>query len=78
MQDKDILVRISRVISNGIDHNKFKFSKNRRNEIRASLGIKKNDTVIVCVARVDPMKNYESLLKAFEKIRKKIKKLHFC
>ena len=67
--------KISRVISNGIDHNKFKFSKNRRNEIRASLGIKKNDTVIVCVARVDPMKNYESLLKAFEKIRKKNKKI---
>ena len=67
--------KISRVIYNGIDHRKFKFSKSRRHEIRTVLGIKKNDIVIVCVARTDPMKNHESLIKAFEKIRKKNKKI---
>ena len=63
-----------RVIYNGIDSKKFKFSKTSRSEIRKYLGIKKHERVIICVARVDPMKNHTELLKAFEKIRRSNKK----
>tara|TARA_E500000331_G_C17122158_1_gene654344 strand:- start:403 stop:957 length:555 start_codon:yes stop_codon:yes gene_type:complete len=46
-----------------------------RNNLRKVLGIKKSSTVIIFAARVDPMKNHISCLKAFEETRKKNKKL---
>ena len=65
---------LNKVIYNGIDYKKFLFSKYYRYKLRKTLGIKKDKLVIVCAARVDPMKNHFNLLKAFEKIRRKNKK----
>ncbi len=59
----------SKVILNGIDNKRFLFSSNYRHKLREKLHIKSNDTVIICAARVDPMKNHINLLKAFSKIR---------
>ena len=63
-----------KVIYNGIDNKKFKFSAKSRIVIRKQLGIKKNEIVIICAARVDPMKNHQSLLQAFKKIKRTNKK----
>ncbi|PPR27422.1 MAG: hypothetical protein CFH34_00251 [Alphaproteobacteria bacterium MarineAlpha9_Bin4] len=70
----NFLSGFNKVIYNGIDYKKFKFSKYYRYKLRKNLGIKKNVTVIIFAARVDPMKNHISLLKAFETIRRKNKK----
>ena len=67
--------KLNKVILNGIDNKKFIFSNKKHIEIRKSLGIKKNEVVIICAARLDPMKNHINLLKAFQKIRKKNKKI---
>ena len=39
------------------------------------MGIKSDSIVIIFASRVDPMKNHNNLLEAFEKIRKKNKKV---
>ena len=66
---------LNKVIYNGIDYHKFFFSKYYRYKKRRMLGIRKDTIVIVCAARVDPMKNHFNLLKAFKKIRRKNKKV---
>ena len=66
---------LNKVIYNGINYQKFFFSKYHRCKQRKILGIRKNTIVIVCAARVDPMKNHFNLLKAFQKIRRKNKKV---
>ena len=49
----------------------------KRNKLRKLLGISSDSIVIIFASRVDPMKNHNNLLEAFEKIKKKKKKL-FC
>ncbi len=59
------------IIFNGVDKKKFKFNKTIRKKLRKKYKIKPLDIAIICAARVDPMKNYNNLLKAFQKIDKK-------
>ena len=54
---------------------KFYFSIKKRNKLRKLLGIKSDSVVIIFASRVDPMKNHNNLLDAFERIRKKNKKV---
>ncbi|MBT3928342.1 MAG: glycosyltransferase [Rhodospirillaceae bacterium] len=58
----------SRVIDNGIDTQKYRPDTELRAEVRAELGIDPNVPLVAQVARVDPMKDYETLLGAMEKI----------
>ena len=69
--------KLNKVIHNGIDEKKFYFSIKKRNNLRKLLGIKSDSIVIIFASRVDPMKNHNNLLTAFEKIRKKNKKVFF-
>ena len=50
---------------------KFYFSIKKRNKLRKLLGISSDSIVIIFASRVDPMKNHNNLLTAFEKIREK-------
>lgn len=57
------------VIPNGIDTDYFSFSKNARINFRKTYNISNETIVFVCVARVDPMKDHETLIKAFNKLK---------
>ena len=58
----------STVIHNGVNSKKFKFSTNSRKRLRKKYFFKEKDIVIMCVGRVDPMKNHLALLKAFDRV----------
>lgn len=53
---------------NGIDTERFQPNSDRRNAIRATLGIAPNERVAITAARVDPMKNYPAYLEALSRI----------
>ncbi|MDA9558985.1 glycosyltransferase [Alphaproteobacteria bacterium] len=57
------------VILNGINAAKFKKSDTLRKSLRDKYKFKKNDIVIILVARVDPMKNHQGFLNAFKKAK---------
>lgn len=65
----------SKVIQNGINNKKFYFSSKFRTSLRNKYNFKNKDLVILCVGRLDPMKNHQALIKAYENIRTKFKKL---
>jgi sugar transferase (PEP-CTERM/EpsH1 system associated) len=54
-----------RVIHNGVDSDKFSPSAERKEHIRTQLGIRYNRPVVGIVARLDPIKDHRTLLKAF-------------
>ena len=56
------------VINNGIDTEKFKYSKSDREDIREEFGIENNATVFCHVGRFLEVKNHSFLLELFEKI----------
>lgn len=56
------------VVPNGIDTNAFAPNPGCRITVRRKLGICDDRSVMIAAARVDPMKDYPTLLKAFEKI----------
>ena len=58
------------VIYNGIDTKKFSLNNKFRNEFRNKYNIAKDAKVLLCVGRVDPMKDHDTLLEAFKKIKK--------
>jgi glycosyltransferase involved in cell wall biosynthesis len=58
------------VVFNGVDSNKFKANSVERKKLRKRYNLNTKDLVLLCVARVDPMKNYENFLKAFEFVKK--------
>ena len=58
----------AKVIYNGIDSKKFNISTNLRKALRRKYKFANNDLVFICVARVDPMKNYNNFLKAYRDI----------
>ena len=60
------LPRRSLLIENGIDTGRFKPDFDKRNAVRAALGIDAGATVLAVTARVDPMKDYPTLLSALE------------
>ena len=59
------------VIFNGIDTKKFSLNNQFRNQFRNQFNIAKDAKVLLCVGRVDPMKDHDTLLEAFKKIKKK-------
>ena len=58
------------VIFNGIDTKKFSLNNKFRNKFRNKFNIAKKTKVLLCVGRVDPMKDHDTLLEAFIKIKK--------
>ncbi len=60
----------SYLISNGVDSKKFKPNKVLRKKLRSQYNFQEKDKVVLCVARVDPMKNHTTLLSAFKNIKK--------
>ena len=65
-QQLGFLPRRSLLIENGIDTNRFKLDSRARETVRAALGIDADATVLAVTARVDPMKDYGTLLSALE------------
>ncbi|MFB3926344.1 MAG: glycosyltransferase [Syntrophales bacterium] len=57
-----------RVILNGIDISKFS-GRDRRTQMRKSLGIANEDFVIGTISRIVPLKNHEFLLNIFKELR---------
>ncbi len=66
------------VIQNGVDNKKFNFCIDTRKKLRKKYNLSNDDKVLVCVARVDPMKGHSELLKAFSFAIKKYKNLKLC
>ena len=62
-----------KVLYNGVDFDKFRFSKKNRDTIRAELGIEGNCLVLGDVASFLPQKNQEFLIKVFSELKKKKK-----
>ena len=61
-----------RVIYNGIDLNvKTAFIKDRR-RIRSELGLKDSERVILSIGRLDPIKDFETLIQAFSAVLPRI------
>lgn len=61
------------VIPNGIDLNKFSFSKENRESLRREFGLDKNTRIVLNVGRLEAVKNQEFLIQAFEDLAKKEK-----
>ena len=62
----------------GIDTKKFKFkmSEDEKINLRESLNIKKDDFVLICVARLDKNKNQGFLIKCMQELVKKYDNIH--
>lgn len=58
------------VIQNGIDTDRFVSNAILRKDFRSKLKIGNNDKILLCVGRYDPMKDHDTLLKSYRKIRK--------
>ena len=56
------------IIDNGIDSAIFRSDQIERNAVRAELGIAPDAPVVIHVARVDPMKDHQTFLKAMAKV----------
>ena len=65
----------SSVIHNGVDNKRFKFSISLRKKLRKKYNFNSKDLVVLCVGRLDPMKNHKALLLAYEKIYSHFKNL---
>jgi glycosyltransferase involved in cell wall biosynthesis len=60
--------RRTQVIANGIDTERFQPDKATRREVRNELGIPDDAILLIHVARVDPMKDHQTLLAAMAKL----------
>ena len=56
------------IVYNGINSKKFNLVNKHRKNLREKYNIGKEELVFICVARVDPMKNYSNFLKAYENL----------
>jgi len=65
------------VIYNGIDTELYKFSEKDRERIRCELNIAPNQKLIGMVARLDPMKDHPTFLKAAALVVEKHKEVQF-
>ena len=54
--------KFGKVIYNGVDSKKFNSTITKRKVLRKKYNFDENDLVFMCVARVDPMKNYNNFL----------------
>ena len=59
------------VIHNGIDTSRFLLNEKFRNNFRSQYKIHKDAIVLLCVGRNDPMKDHDTLIKAFKKLNRK-------
>jgi len=57
------------VIYNGIDVHRFIPNPDIRDQTRRNLGIQADETVVIHVARLDPLKDHLSAIKAFELLK---------
>ncbi len=57
-----------RVVPNGIDPTRFRPNPEARKRQRTAWGVSDDNLVIGCVARLDPMKDHETLLAAFARL----------
>ena len=58
------------VIQNGIDTDRFISNTISRKDFRSKFKIGRYDKVLLCVGRYDPMKDHDTLLKSYRRIRK--------
>ena len=58
-------------LSNGVEPTKFEVSESARIERRKQLGIPEDAVLFGCISRIDPQKDQETLLEAFEKVAHK-------
>lgn len=65
------------VIPNGIDTEKFKHDPAMRARLRSEWGIKENEILVGLVARIDPMKDHASFLKAASMLSKERSNVRF-
>ena len=63
------------VIHNGIDIKKFSANNKLRIKLRNQLKIDNHAKVLLCVGRFDPMKDHDTLLLAFKRIKKNYKSI---
>jgi len=66
-----------KIINNAIDLEKFKFNKEKRNEIRKKLKMDKNIILVGHIGRFVTQKNHEFLIDVFNEIIKKRKQENF-
>ena len=59
-----------KLLKNGIEVEKFRFSEEKRQQLRDNMNIEKNEIVIGHVGRFSPQKNHIFLIDVFEKICK--------
>ncbi len=64
-----------KVVTNGLDVRVFEKARRERQKTRRSLGVVGKEVVICCVANFHPNKGHVYLLKAFEQVCKKNKKI---
>ncbi|HLY56134.1 MAG TPA: glycosyltransferase [Stellaceae bacterium] len=57
-----------RVIENGIDPTRFEATSGLRESVRGELGLDETETVAIVIARVDPMKGWDRLLRVTERV----------
>ena len=67
-RDQGFRCREVRVIANGIDSARFEAPDGLREQIRRELGIGEDETVAIAIARVDPMKGWDRLLRVVEHV----------
>jgi glycosyltransferase involved in cell wall biosynthesis len=60
--------RRSEIVANGIDVDEFKPNPSARAAVRRRLGVSENSIVVAHVARVDPMKDHETLFAAMAEL----------
>ena len=63
-----------KIINNAIDLEKFKFNKEKRNEIRKEIGLDEDTLLVGHIGRFVTVKNHEFLLDIFKEIHNKEKK----
>ncbi|MBB1545570.1 MAG: glycosyltransferase family 1 protein, partial [Clostridiales bacterium] len=70
---KAFLDKKIKIINNAIDLEKFKFNKEKRNEIRKEIGLDEDTFLVGHIGRFVTVKNHEFLLDIFNEIHKKEK-----
>ena len=65
---KNFKVNKVKLLKNGIEVERFKFSKEKRQQLRDHMNIGKNEIVIGHVGRFSPQKNHIFLIRVFERI----------
>lgn len=65
--DITLMGECDKVIPNAIDYDKYKFSREKREHVRNSLGVDEGTKVIGCVARFSDQKNQSFLVDVFAK-----------